>query len=215
MFAGDSVVGEIMSVPDGVADGVRTADVPRENGGALGRIDPVISRLAQDLDLEAADRALDQLFADFSTEPDLGAVRDELMLSYVGFAFWDVLTFPIAQREGGEFNEIRVDRISPDDCRAIREGGAAAMLKGVDFNHFGAFFSRPHRENDYLCGRLHGAERAIDLLVDAAQIEGASGALDVRSLKKRAFLAILDTEAAHLTESAELFTSLRAEIARI
>ena len=215
VFAGDSVVGEIMSVPGGVADGARTADALRENGGALGRIDPVIGRLAQDLDLDAADRALDQLFADFSTEPDLGAVRDELMLSYVGFAFWDVLTFPIAQREGGNFNEIRVDRISPDDCRAIREGGAAAMLKGVDFNHFGAFFSRRHRENDYLWGRLHGAERAIDLLVDAAQIEGASGALDVRSLKKRAFLAILDTEAAHLTESAELFTSLRAEIARI
>ena len=215
VFAGDSVVGEIMSVPDGVGDAERRADVLRENGGPLGRIDPVIGRLAQDLDLAAADRALDQLFADLSTEPDLGAVCDELMLSYVGFAFWDVLTFPIAQREGGEFNEIRVDRISPDDCRAIREGGAAAMLKGVDFNHFGAFFSRRHRENDYLWGRLHGAERVIDLLVDAARIEDASGALDVRSLKKQAFLAILDTEAAHLTDSAELFTSLRAEIARI
>ena len=45
--------------------------------------------------------------------------------------------------------------------------------------------------------------------------EGASGALDVRSLKKQAFFAILDTEAAHLTDSAELFTSLRAEIDRI
>ena len=215
VFAGDSVVGEIMSVPTGVNDPERDTADAREDIGSLGRIDPVIGRLAQDLDLDSADRALDQLFADLSTEPDLGTVRDELMLSYIGFAFWDVLTYPIAQREGGEFNEIRVDRISPDDCRSIREGGAAAMLKGVDFNHFGAFFSRRHRENDYLWGRLHGAERAIDLLVDAAQIEGASGALDVRSLKKNAFLAILDTEAAHLTDSAELFTSLRAEIDRI
>ena len=215
VFAGDSVVGEIMSVPVGAGEPDRNAAEVRENAGPLGRIDPVIGRLAQDLDLDVADRALDQLFADLSAEPDLGAVRDELMLSYIEFAFWDVLTFPISQREGGEFNEIRVDRISPDDCRSIREGGAAAMLKGVDFNHFGAFFSRRHRENDYLWGRLHGAERTIDLLVDAAQIEGASGALDVRSLKKQAFFAILDTEAAHLTDSAELFTSLRAEIDRI
>ena len=88
------------------------------------------------------------------------------MLSYIGFAFCDVLTFPIAQREGGDFNEIRVDRISPDDCRSIRQGGAAAVL-------------------------------------------------DTRTLKKRAFLAILATEEKQLTHSAALFAALRAEIARI
>ena len=29
---------------------------------------------------------------------------------------------------------------------------------------FGAFFSRAYRENDYLWGRLHGAERLIDII---------------------------------------------------
>src|SRR3546814_6138718 len=60
---------------------------------------------------------------------------------------------------------IQVDRIAPDDARSIREGGAEATLKGIQFNSFGAFFSRAYRENDYLWGRLHGAERMIDIIV--------------------------------------------------
>ena len=58
----------------------------------------------------------------------------------------------------------KVDRISPDDARSIREGGTPATLRGVEFYNFGAFFSRAYRENDYLWGRLHGAERMIDLV---------------------------------------------------
>ena len=48
---------------------------------------------------------------------------------------------------------------------AIREGGTTATLKGIQFNSFGAFFSRAYRENDYLWGRLHGADRLIDITV--------------------------------------------------
>jgi hypothetical protein len=36
-----------------------------------------------------------------------------------------------------------VDRISPDDAVAIRSGGAAATLKGIQFNSFGAFSAAP------------------------------------------------------------------------
>lgn len=202
VFAGDGVVGEVMA-PGGEDGG----------NGPASRLDRAIDRLARDLDLDTADRTLDTVLADLASDPALGPVRDELMLSYLGFAFWDVLTFSISdRRHQGGFNEIRVDRISPEDCPTIRDGGAAAMLKGVDFNHFAAFFSRRHRENDYLWGRLHGAERMIDILADAAHIEGADRNLDVRALKKRAFRAILDTEAPHLTESAELIETLRGEI---
>ena len=38
------------------------------------------------------------------------------------------------------------------------------QLKGVTLGHFGAFFSRQGRENDYLWGRLDTAERLIVLL---------------------------------------------------
>ena len=57
-----------------------------------------------------------------------------------------------------EFHAIQVDRISPDDCGSIRAGGAAATLKGIEFNLFDAFFNRAYRDTDYLCARLHGGE---------------------------------------------------------
>jgi hypothetical protein len=41
---------------------------------------------------------------------------------------------------------------------------AEKNLKGVTLGHFGAFFSRTGRENDYLWGRLDTTERLITLL---------------------------------------------------
>ena len=41
------------------------------------------------------------------------------------------------------------------------------MLQGVKLGNFGAFFRRADRENDYLWGRLHAADRLIDLVYDA------------------------------------------------
>ena len=96
------------------------------------------------------------------------AQRRSLILTYLGFPFYDIATLPLLQGEGlDEFDPVKVDRISPDDATAIREGGAAATLKGIQFNSFGAFFSRAYRENDYLWGRLHGADRLIDITVSA------------------------------------------------
>jgi hypothetical protein len=81
--------------------------------------------------------------------------RRALILTYLGFPFYDIATLPLLQGEGlDEFDPVKVDRISPDDATAIRAGGAAATLKGIQFNSFGAFFSRAYRENDYLWGRL-------------------------------------------------------------
>src|SRR3546814_10755587 len=49
------------------------------------------------------------------------AARRDLLVGYIGFPFWDVLTFTITNwRDLGEFNEIRIDRISPEDAVAIR-----------------------------------------------------------------------------------------------
>ncbi|MFN3389703.1 MAG: DUF3376 domain-containing protein, partial [Allosphingosinicella sp.] len=139
--------------------------------------------------------------------------RRALILTYLGFPFYDIATLPLLQGEGlDEFDPVKVDRISPEDATAIREGGAAATLKGIQFNSFGAFFSRAYRENDYLWGRLHGAERLIDIAVSALG-EGRHlppGA--AATLKREAFRAILAEERPRLTAIAALFEALEREI---
>ncbi len=179
-------------------------------------LDDALSNLAEHLDLAGFDASADMLFAEISAEDLPETVTRELLTAYIGFAFWDVLTFSITSwRDLGEFDEIRIDRISPDDATSIRGGGAAATLKGIEFGHFGAFFSRLHRENDYLWGRLHGAERMIDLLYDAASHEDATDDLDRRALKKTIFNTILEAEAGHLKASGALIATVRAEIAAL
>ena len=74
---------------------------------------------------------------------------------------------PLLDESDLPFGAPAFDRIAPDDARSIREGGAEATLKGIQFNNFGAFFSRAYRENDYLWGRLHSAERMIDIAISA------------------------------------------------
>jgi len=145
------------------------------------------------------------LLKDFSP-----AVRREVLEPYIGFSAWDVLTFSITSwRDLDEFNEIRVDRVSPDDAVSLRPGGTDACLKGQLFNHFGAFFSRSYRENDYLWGRLHAAERLIDIVIDAAKLEGAGAEINITKIKSDAFLAILKTEAQNLPRCATLIAELR------
>jgi hypothetical protein len=101
--------------------------------------------------------------------------------------------------------------MSPDDSQTLRPGGALATLKGIQFHHFGAFFSLGYRQNDYLWGRLHATERLIDIVLDAARIEGAADGIDAVELKRQAFCAILDTESRHLSECRDLIVQLRRE----
>ena len=90
-------------------------------------------------------------------------LKRRMLLTY-GFPYYDVATLPLLRNESlTEFDPVKVDRISPDDARSIREG-TRATLRGIEFYNFGAFFSRAYRENDYLWGRLHGAERMVDLV---------------------------------------------------
>src|SRR3546814_13646598 len=111
-------------------------------------------------------------------------------------------TLPLLQGEGlDEFDPVKVDRIAPDDAATIRGGGAEATLKGIQFNSFGAFFSRTYRENDYLWGRLHGAERLIDILVSPLPQKLALPPDRVLAFKRRAFRAILAAERPHLTKN--------------
>ncbi|MEM1131574.1 MAG: patatin-like protein [Pseudomonadota bacterium] len=139
--------------------------------------------------------------------------RREMLLSYLGFPFYDIATLPILQGEGlDEFDPIKVDRISPDDAPSIRTGGADATLKGIEFNSFGAFFSRAYRENDYLWGRLHGAERMIDLLVSTIDDASAIDPAVIKEFKRKAFHAVLDEEEKRLRTDRHLVPKIRREV---
>jgi patatin-related protein len=138
-------------------------------------------------------------------------LRRRILFAYLGFPFYDVATLPLLRNEGlTEFDPIKVDRISPDDAVSIRAGGTLATLRGVEFYNFGAFFSRSYRENDYLWGRLHGAERMIDLV--CSTVEGAVEDPEIKQFKQKAFLAILDEEEPRLLEDKDLVATIRREV---
>jgi hypothetical protein len=126
--------------------------------------------------------------------------RADLRGRYVGFAFWDAATYPArALAEVGELDEVQVARVSPLDTRLLLHAETAAdKLHGVAINHFGAFFRRSWRENDYLWGRLDGAERLLWLVGD----QGDVGA-------KEAFAAVIAEEGPSLRKAQPLVKRVR------
>ena len=172
----------------------------------------LIDHLARQRDLAAADRHTDEILCEaLLALPD--EARRTMLLGYLGYALYDIATLPLLQDEGfDEFDPVKVDRISPDDAPTIRKGGAAATLKGIEFNNFGAFFSRAYRENDYLWGRLHGVDRLVDILISTITPGDLLSNGDTLRYKRLAFHAILDEEEPRLTRIGPLIASLRLEV---
>jgi patatin-related protein len=128
------------------------------------------------------------------------AARDDIRSHYLGFPYWDATTYPArALSDIAELDEVEVVRASPLDTQRLTPLGAdgapnaRGKLRGVAIAHFGAFFRRSWRENDYLWGRLDGAERLLWLIGDSSD-ESA----------KEAFAAITAEEAPKLTKAAVL-----------
>jgi patatin-related protein len=217
----DTVKSVVRSIAQAMANDVALAADPDAVAEKFAKpIADALTLLGDDLALEADNPRMDALLValvDGSDGVPLPApARRELLEHYIGFAVWDVLTFSITNwRDLDEFDEIRVDRLSPDDAQTLRKGDAAVTLRGVKFHHFGAFFCLAYRQNDYLWGRLHAAERLIDIVLDAARIEGAGLDLDAVALKAKAFKAILDAEEEELGECRELIRTLRADVAAL
>ena len=156
------------------------------------QVDDLQRELAQRRDLAEVDRQAEEMLA-AALEAMPKELRRKVLLGYLGFPFYDVATLPLSRREGlDEFNPVKIDRISPDDALSIREGGTAATLRGIEFYNFGAFFSRDYRENDYLWGRLHGAERMIDLV--ASTVGGSIPEARIRAAQRAVFMAIREDE---------------------
>jgi hypothetical protein len=176
-----------------------------KNHETIGRL---IETLAKEIDLAASTRDLDDLIASIDPAKWTPEAHREVLINYLGFPFWDVLTFSVASANGaGEIQEILVDRISPQDVRTLKGYDRVESLKGIGFGHFAAFLSRSYRENDYLLGRLHSIDRLIDIVCDSAGIEPVSP--NILRIKKNAFTRVLDVEEQHLTHSDDLFRSLR------
>ena len=95
---------------------------------------------------------------------------------------------------------------------SIRPGGTHDTLRGVEFYNFGAFFSRAYRENDYLWGRLHGAERVIDLIASTLPEGTIMDPDELARLKQEAFLAVLDEEQGRLKADRSLVKGIRKEV---
>ena len=182
----------------------------------IAKLDLLIEQLAVETDLNASTREIDDLLASLDPAKWHPEARREVFVNYLGFPFWDVLTFPMTRaREMGELNEILIDRISPQDARTLSGFDGVESLKGIAFGHFAAFLSRAYRENDYLLGRLHALDRLIDIVCDAAGVDPKADGIDVLALKKRGFAAIIAAEEPHLTQSRDLITALRRSMGEI
>ena len=179
-------------------------------------IDGLIERLAEEVDLDSRTGDIDALLAATDPEQWPPEARRGILIDYLGFPFWDVLTFPVMPwRDAGELREILVDRISPEDATTLSEFSGSANLKGVGFRHFAAFFSRAYRENDYLLGRLHALDRLIDIVCNSSRLDVEHQRQSILALKIRGFRRILDAEEKALPNSAGLIAKLRRVVANL
>lgn len=144
------------------------------------------------------------------------AGRRGLLARYAGFPIWDALIFPVIYLARlPQLTPITVQRFSPLDATCLKAVDADGTLKaeptakldGVAIHHFGAFFDRSWRENDYLWGRLDGAELVLRLL------GGQSGtATDLTGNLRSALTAILAAEQPDLGQISKVTQALAAQV---
>jgi patatin-related protein len=200
----------------GLFSSISSKDIPGFVAAQRDALSALVARLAAEMALDACTRDLDALCAGMDPAVWPAAARHEVLVNYLGFPFWDVLTLSVTNwRDAGEFDEILIDRISPEDAQTVRMLGPKTRLKGTGFAHFAAFFSRAYRENDYLLGRLQGIDRLIDIVVDSAGSDAIAGQIDIQAMKRRAFECVLAAEEKNLPHCGDLIRSLRRGIAGI
>lgn len=168
----------------------------------------IMNRIAESMQLEEHDFITDEFMALTLSGAGDEDLKLTLFRAYVGYAFYDVLTLPMSTHADlQEIDEIRVDRISPVDCASMHQDDQP--LKGTELYNFGAFFSRKARENDYLWGRIHAADRLVDFVLDAAGKENIPADFDRTRFKKRLANRILSSEEHAMKHSGELIANIR------
>ena len=135
--------------------------------------------------------------------------KRDLRLRFTGFPLWDAILYPMQKvADLGELNRVEVVRMSPVDATALDP--SVTKLSGVGFHHFGAFFDPKGRANDYVWGRLDGAERLIWLLLHDARTKGtaAPDPSRLQDLCRQAFNAITSEEASLRATAPEPFDAV-------
>ncbi|CAN7245864.1 patatin-like protein [Phenylobacterium sp. LjRoot225] len=177
-------------------------------------ISSILDRLGDECDLAGLDEELDALLASPSVAALGAACQRELLISYIGYLFWDMVLLPMVPTGSTAITleEIRVDRISPEDAASLRVENEGPILRGGTLAGFGGFFSRSTRENDYLWGRLNAVDRLFDILASTAAKPIADAGLDIAALKTRALACVLRQEAPRLTNVGDLISRLQAAV---
>ena len=146
--------------------------------------------------------------------------REALLARYVGFPVWDALIFPVVSLARlPQLTPVSVQRFSPLDATSLAavdhdgkpKDDKSAKLDGTAFRHFGAFFAQSSRENDYLWGRLDGAELIMRLLAR----QSGTAAADFTEPLRAALTAILATEQPGLGEIGQVCQALDAQVKNI
>jgi patatin-related protein len=182
------------------------ADYAAERADELARLEQEFGKALDARLAGTAERLYIELFGlSASWAPER---RAELLVRYLGFPYWDVLLFPLQSvADAGERDTIEVVRMSPRDAKLLPslEPNKPKQLAGFETMHFGAFFDRAGRENDYLWGRLDGAERLIGLVL------GAGGFTDDERADwcRKAFAAIVEEEEDALGNAKPLLDHVR------
>ena len=139
--------------------------------------------------------------------------RQTVLDADAAFPHWDVLLYPLRQvSETAELDRVDVMRLSPFEAdRLYAPDGddrirGPLKLAGVKAAHFGAFFSRDRRENDYLWGRLDAAEWILKMLLDGKAPD---------DLCADAFGAVLASEKRKLSKIARLRGALADQVAEL
>ncbi len=92
----------------------------------------MVDQLAAEINLNSSTDSIDMLLASIDPEQWHPDARRDVLVNYLGFPFWDVLTFPLMTwREVGEFNKILIDRISPQDAGTLAEFGGSTASKAL------------------------------------------------------------------------------------
>ncbi|MCK2088597.1 patatin-like protein [Thauera aromatica] len=203
--------------PDaGEFGGSAVQDFVLRHGHTLGAL---IERLGDECGIAESNANMDAALASPRVQRIDASCRRQLLTAYLGYFYWDVILRPAlgALALGtGPLEEVLIDRISPEDATTLAAvGQGQAVLFGTSFGNFGGFLSRKARENDYLWGRLHAADRLIDIVAGALPGNGGLGEGELRAFKKRAFEAILVEEAVRLQGVPELIARVKAAVAAL
>ena len=142
-------------------------------------------------------------------------LRADLLRRYIGFPIWDAITYPLTVEHGvGERDgQIELYRVSPRETQIVQPPDRTKpKLAGMATHHFGAFFARPGREQDYLWGRIDGCCQLVALLIDRLGEDGRASAIDGKAFMRDACAAALEEEWSHVPNARELATHLWTQV---